>query len=322
MCELPTLKDIQEARERLEGVAHRTPILTCKTINELAGANVSFKAENLQRGGVFKIRGAYNRISRLSPEQLEAGVTTYSSGNHALAVALAASLAGTKAKVVMPKTAPEIKVKAAKGYGAQVEFAGTTSEHRLKRAQELVEDEGLVMIPPFDDFHIIAGQGTVGMEIAEQAQGQGIDAVLVPVGGGGLLSGIAIAIKAIQPDVHVYGVEPEGASAMLLSLESGKIEALGSINTVADGLCPLSPGKLTFSATRQYVDGILTVTDWDILEAMKLLLFRAKTLVEPSGAAGLAGLMASAGEFSGKRVTVVLSGGNVDPSKLAHILSE
>jgi len=315
---LPTIDDIRAAHRRIEPVVHRTPVVTCRSLSEMAGGELLFKCENFQRGGSFKIRGAYNRISSIPPEDRERGIVAYSSGNHAQGAALAAKLCGVKATIFVPEDIPKVKLDAVKGYGAVVEFAGTTSDHRRNAAGDLARDTGAVVVPPFDDPFIISGQGTVGLELVEQVAetGNNIDRVVVPIGGGGLISGISIAVKALRPDVEVIGVEPELACKMKRSLDAGKIEKVIPGNTVADGLKPVSPGVLTFEAARRHVDRVVTVNEKDIVRAAMLLLERAKMVVEPSGAVPLAACISGSVDRSDSGTALVLSGGNVDLPEL------
>ena len=300
---------IEEAARRIEGVVARTPLVELPFKTRIVRA----KCENLQAAGAFKIRGAYNFIAQLlADEQHPRGVITYSSGNHAQAVALAAGLVGVPAVVVMPTTAPPIKVAGARALGAEVIFAGVTSADRRTRAEGVAADRGLSMIPPFDHRWIIAGQGTIGLEILRDCPD--VARVLVPVGGGGLISGIAAAVKQRRPDVRVVGVEPDGAATMRASLGAGHPVSLDRMSSIADGLMPLRPGDQTFEHARQFVDEIVTVDDDAIARAVLWLFRRAKLVVETSGAATLAAILdeeeTGAGSGDGPTV-VVLSGGNI-----------
>ncbi|MFQ5536990.1 MAG: threonine/serine dehydratase [Gemmatimonadota bacterium] len=311
------LTEIEAAARRLAGVAIRTPLLPADAVSEAADAEVRLKCENLQRAGSFKIRGAFNFVSQLSDEQTANGIITYSSGNHAQAVALAGRLRGIRAVVVMPTDAPAVKRHGAERLGAEIHFAGTTSVERMEKAQELAEAQGLAMVPPFDHRHIIAGQGTVGLEIAREWED--VDVVLAPIGGGGLLSGIAAAVKRLLPQVRVVGVEPEGAASMRAALDAGAPTLLGEVDTIADGLKPVIAGELTFEHVRSLVDDVVTVDDDTIRRAAALLVGRQKLVVEYSGAATTAALLAGRGGAAGKRVAAVVSGGNLDPSLLAQL---
>lgn len=317
---MPTLAALQEARPRLTGVINPTPLQISRTLGAMTGATVWLKPECLQRTGSFKIRGAFTKIARLSAEERERGVITYSSGNHAQGVACAARLLGAKAVVVMPEDAVPAKVAATRGYGADVEFCGLDSLQRQQRALELQAQHGYTMIPPFDDPDIVAGQGSVGLEIVSELPD--VDVVVVPVGGGGLISGVSLGVKLSQPAVAVVGVEPEGANDAQQSLRRGEVVTIDEVHTIADGLRPKRVGALNFAIIRLHVDDVVTVSDDEIRAAMRLLLLRAKLVVEPSGAVGVAALLARKLDCAGKRVAVVLSGGNADPSMLREVLGE
>ena len=308
-----TLDDIKAARERVRAVARVTPMVD---VSRVAGRALFLKCESLQPGGAFKIRGAYNMVAQLTDEQRQRGVITFSSGNHGQAMALAARELGTPAVVVMPTTAPQIKVDGALSFGAQVIFAGTTSVERRQRAEEEAAKVGLTMIPPFDHEQIIAGQGTLGLEILDQLPG--VETVLVPVGGGGLLAGVAAAIKQTKRSVRVVGVEPSGAAAMKASLEAGHVVTLPSTRSVADGLMPVRPGDLTFAHAQEFVDEVITVEDEQIIDAVLWLFTSAKIVAEPSGAATVAAALS--GRAQGITVAIV-SGGNIALDKL-HELRE
>ncbi len=314
---LVALEDIEDAARRVEGVAVRTPLLPFPELSEEVGGEVRLKCECLQRAGSFKIRGAFNFVSRLPEEDLARGIITYSSGNHAQAVALAAGLNGVRAVVVMPTTAPKVKVTGAKRLGAQVFFEGTTSLERKTRAEAIAREEGLAMVPPFDDPAIIAGQGTVGLEIAEDWPE--VELALVPIGGGGLASGTAAALKALLPQVVVVGVEPRGGASMRAALDAQEPVTLKTIDTIADGLAPVRTGDLTFLHARRYLDDVIVVEDEAIRQAASLLLNRRKLVVEYSGAATLAALLSGVVDGRDRRVAVVLSGGNLDPSVMREL---
>jgi threonine dehydratase len=296
-----------------------TPVLTSRSINEATGTELWFKAENLQKTGSFKARGAYNRIRRASELGRAAGVVTASSGNHGQAVAFAANRVGWTARVVMPEDASPAKVAGAEAYGAEVEFCGTTSRERLERAEAIAAGEHLLWVPPYDDPDVLAGQGTIGLEILEQVAA--LDVVLVPIGGGGLISGIASAVKAVNPAVRVVGVEPAGACATYLSRQAGRRVELPAGLTIADGLRTVVPGTLTFPIIQELVDDIVVVSDEEIRAAMRLILSRLKTVVEPSGACAAAWALRPAHPLAGARVAVVLSGGNIDMVSLARLLA-
>ena len=312
---LIALSDIQAARERIRAIAKLTPLVD---VSAAAGRPLWLKAESLQPGGAFKIRGAYNMVAQLTDEQRARGVITYSSGNHGQAVALAARTLGAPAVVVMPTTAPAIKIDGAKGFGAQVEFAGTTSLHRRARAEEIARERNLTMIPPFDEPQIVAGQGTVGLEILDQLPA--VATVLVPIGGGGLVSGVALAIKETRPDVAVVGVEPAGAASMKAAIEAGEVRTLEGASSIADGLMAVRPGELNFALVRKYVDRLDTVTDDEIAKAVRWLHGKAKLVVEPSGAATVAAALRPGAGYKGPVVAIV-SGGNLSAADLAKFTS-
>lgn len=310
MADFVTLSDIQAARERIRGAAVFTPLI------EAGG--LWLKAESLQPMGAFKIRGAFNMISQLPPEQLKRGVITYSSGNHGQAVALAAQQLGAPAVIVMPTTAPAVKVDGCKSYGAEVIMEGTTSLHRQARAEKEAAERGLTIVPPFDHQQIIIGQGTVGLEILEQLPDVGT--VFVPAGGGGLASGTAAAIKQSSPLVRIVAVEPAGAPKMTRSLEAGAPTTLPSSASIADGLMNLRPGNLTFEHIRKFVDEVVTVSEDDIAKNVAWLFRNARLVVEPSGAVTTAAARLGLGHATGKVVAVV-SGGNVAPEAFAKYVT-
>ncbi|HLJ67244.1 MAG TPA: threonine/serine dehydratase [Chloroflexota bacterium] len=313
-----SVRDVEQAGERVSGFVVRTPVLPFLGA-ALAGDNqLWLKCENLQRTSSFKIRGAYNAVSGLNEAERTRGVITYSSGNHGQAVACAAHALGINAVIVMPEDAVPLKVEATRGWGAEVVFAGHTSLHRQERAMELVEEHGYAVIPPFDDRRIIAGQGTAGLELIEQLPD--VQEVVVQVGGGGLISGIATAVKARRPDVRVIGVEPEGAADARDSLRNGRLTTWDRIDTVADGLRTSRIGELNFATISELVDDIVTVTDDEIIEAMALLATQARLVAEPSGAVAPAAVLFGRTGLAGNRVLAVISGGNVDPALLASSL--
>ena len=315
---LVALDAIRHAAERIRPIARRTPVLD---VSDLAGRPLWLKCEPQQPGGAFKIRGATNMLMRLSPDALKRGVITFSSGNHGQAVALAASRLGAPAVVVAPTTAPPIKIAGMKRWGAEVILEGTTSAERRKRAEVEAAKRGLTMVPPFDHEWIIEGQGTCGLEILEQVPD--VDVVVVPMGGGGLVSGVAAAIKGSRPGVRVVGAEPAGAAKMTASLAAGHPISLEKTASIADGLMPVRPGDLTFEHVRALVDEVVTVTDDEIARAALWLFFEAKQVVEPSGAASVAAVLSPkpGGVLADKtkRVVAILSGGNVAPETLAAL---
>src|SRR3954471_10799319 len=312
-----TIEDIKAARALLEGVIRETPVQGSRPLAERVGGPVWLKCENLQRAGSFKIRGAYTRISRLSADEAAHGVVAASAGNHAQGVALAASLKGIRSTVFMPEGAPIPKVQATKAYGAEVRFHGSSVDDALQAATAFAEETGAVLVHPFDHPDIVAGQGTVGLEILEQVPD--VRTVVVCTGGGGLLAGIATAVKALRPDVRVVGVQAEQAAAYPGSLKAGHPVALASMTTMADGIAVGCPGDVPFAIVRDLVDGIATVTEDALSRAMLLSLERAKLVVEPAGVAGVAALLEAPESYEAP-VVVVLSGGNIDPLLLMRVL--
>ena len=309
----------EDARARVSVSVHRTPLLRSRTLSALAGVPVYLKCENLQKTGAFKVRGALNRLLTLSDEERAAGVVTISAGNHAQAVAWAASAAGVRAVVVMPEHASPAKVEASRGYGAEVVLHGD-AKAAFAKAFSLAEERGLRFVHPFDDEEVVAGHGSCALEIMEDLPDVGT--VVVPVGGGGLISGIAAAVAAVRPRVDVWGVEPEGADAMRRSLASGKAETLDRVDTVADGLAAPMAGVLNHALVAAFARGVVTVSDEEIVGAMRTLLERTKLLVEPAGAAGLAALLQGRIPLNPEApVAVVLSGGNVDLKLLGKLLA-
>lgn len=316
---LITAADVENAARALDGVAVRTPLIEAEWLSERVGAPVRLKCENLQHAGAFKIRGAYNAVSKLTDEQRKNGVIAFSSGNHAQGVAMAARIFGIRAVVVMPTTAPSIKVEGAKRLGAEVVLEGTTSVHREKKAREIAAEQGLTIIPAFDDANVIAGQGTCGIEILEQWPE--VEAILVPIGGGGLASGIAAYIKERKPSCMVIGVEPENANAMHRSLAANELTTIEWRPTIADGLMPVTPGALNFEHVRALADDVVLVPDSAIAEATSMLMRSSKLIVEFSGAATVGALLAGAFKPDGRNTVAVLSGGNLDPAKALDVLS-
>ncbi|MEV8376763.1 threo-3-hydroxy-L-aspartate ammonia-lyase [Kribbella sp. NPDC056861] len=319
MTEL-TLADVQAAAGRIKGFAHRTPVLTSRTLNERVGAEVFLKAENFQRIGAFKFRGAFNAISRLSPEQLARGVAAYSSGNHAQAVALAAKLAGTTAVMLMPKDAPPTKLAATRGYGAEVVTYDRYTQDRAALANQLAEERGLTLIPPYDHYDVMAGQGTVALELIEEVGPLG--ALLVPIGGGGLIAGCATAATELSPGIRVIGVEPKAGDDTARSLAAGERVEIEIPRTIADGQAISSPGELTFPIVQRLVDGVELVSDDEIRAAMTFLFERVKVVAEPSGACALAALLAGRVKNLPERVGVVVSGGNVGLERWLELLGK
>ena len=314
-----SLADVRAAAERIRGTVVRTPLVPDADLSEAVGGEVRLKCESLQKAGSFKARGATNFLAQLPPEELARGVITYSSGNHAQAVAFAAGRLGARAVVVMPTTAPKVKSDGARRLGARVEFAGTTSEHRRVRAEEIAEAEGLVMVPPFDHPWIIAGQGTVALEVVEDWPA--VEILLAPIGGGGQASGCGVAMRRLRPDAVVVGVEPEGAPTMRRALDAGGPVTLDRIDTIADGLAPTRAGDLTYACAASFLDDVVLVPDDAIRQAAAHLLERRKLVVEYSGAATVAALLSGAVSAAGRKVCAVLSGGNLDTSLLREILA-
>lgn len=304
-----TWQDVIAASERIKDVAHHTPVLTSRTADNMTGANIFFKAENLQRMGAFKFRGAYNAISQFTPEQMQSGVIAFSSGNHAQAIALAASLLGTKATIVMPQDAPPNKLAATREYGAEVVLYDRYTEDREAIGNRIAEEQGGTVIPPFNHPHIIAGQGTAVKELIEEV-GE-LDIVVTPLGGGGLLAGSAIAAKALCPNAAVYGVEPAAGNDGQQSFRSGEIVTIPTPKTIADGAQTLALGDQTFAIIQDLVTDIVTASDEEILDAMRFFAYRMKLVVEPTAALAFAAVTNGTIDVQGKRVGIVLSGGNV-----------
>ncbi|HEY1728853.1 MAG TPA: threo-3-hydroxy-L-aspartate ammonia-lyase [Candidatus Baltobacteraceae bacterium] len=314
-----TFDDIAAAAARIEGVAHRTPVITSRTLDKWTGATVFVKAENFQRMGAFKFRGAYNRISQLTPSERERGVVAFSSGNHAQGVALAAQILNTPATIVMPYNAPKAKVAATRGYGAEIVQYDRFREDRTAIARKLAEERGATLVPPYDDPHIIAGQGTAALELF--ATSGPLDMLLVPTGGGGLLSGSTLAAIENSPSVEVFGVEPETGNDWQQSLQRGQRVTIDVPKTIADGIQTTAPGVLPFAIFQRYGKGIVTVSDDELRTAMRFAFERLKIVIEPSGAAGLAALMHAKVQARGKRVGIIISGGNVDPATFADAIA-
>lgn len=310
--------DIEAARERLRGVAHRTPVLTSRSADARTGARLFFKCENLQRTGAFKFRGAYNALAQFSPEQRARGVVAFSSGNHAQAIALAAQLLGIPATIVMPQDAPPIKIEATRGYGAEVVFYDRYREDREAIGRALAAERGLTLIPPFDHPHVMAGQGTAAAELIEDVGA--LDALVVCVGGGGLISGCAVAAKHLAPECRVIGVEPEAGNDVQLSLAAGRIVHIDVPATIADGAQTQHAGQLTFPVIQALVAEIVTVPDAALVRAMRFFAERMKLVVEPTGALAAAAVFERL-SLAGRRVGVIVSGGNVDCARYAQLLS-
>ncbi|HFB52624.1 MAG TPA: pyridoxal-phosphate dependent enzyme [Anaerolineae bacterium] len=316
-----SFEDVLRAEERLAGVAHRTPVFTSRTVDELTGYRVFFKAENMQRAGAFKFRGAYNTLSQLSADERKRGVVAYSSGNHAQGVAYAAKLLGIPATVVMPTDAPQSKLAATRGYGANVVFHDRQTEDRAEIAAEIARKTGAVIIPPFDHPHIMAGQGTAGLELMQDVPG--LDVLITPVGGGGLLSGCATAAKGINPKIRVFGVETERSNDWWQSVRAGERIKIDPPDTIADGMRTQQPGKLTFQVVQSLVEDILLISEQEVTTAVKFLLMRLKILAEPTGAVAPAAVLSGKlNAPAGAKIGVVISGGNVDAAVLAEILRE
>ncbi|HJU73060.1 MAG TPA: threonine/serine dehydratase [Gemmatimonadaceae bacterium] len=314
-----SMNEVYEAASTIRDVVRRTPLLPNEPLSELCGVRVWFKPENLQRGGAFKLRGAYNYMAHLPGAKRTRGVIAPSSGNHAQAVALSAQLFKVPATVVMPETVTPAKRAGAERLGARVELAGTTTKHRLDRALEIAERDGLTLIPPYDDLTIIAGQGTVGLEIAEDLDSLGT--VLVPVGGGGLSAGVAAAIKQLRPKVKVIGVEPEGAPKLARALLAGEPVTLDGTSSIADGLLAVRIGTINLAHHQAFVDEVVGISDSAIKDAMRFLLDRAKLVVEPSGAITVAALMTGAAPLK-KDTVAILSGGNIEWAGLKALLGD
>lgn len=320
MSVLPTYDDVVSAAQLIEGHAHHTPVFTSSTIDHETGASFFFKCENFQRIGAFKFRGAFNALSRFSDEQKKRGVLAFSSGNHAQAIALSAKLLGIAATIIMPEDAPAAKLDATRGYGARVITHNRYTDDRNAIAKRFVDEDGLVLIPPFNHPDIISGQGTATKELIEEV-GQ-LDALFVCLGGGGLLAGSALAAKALSPSCDVYGVEPEAGNDGQQSLRSGKIVHIDVPKTLADGAQTQALGDMTFAIIQDKVRDILAVSDDELIKGMKFFASRMKMVVEPTGCLAFAGALQVAAELKGKRVGVIVSGGNVDLERFAALVSK
>jgi threo-3-hydroxy-L-aspartate ammonia-lyase len=313
-------EDVARAHERVSGVIHRTPVLTSTYANSLIGAELFFKCENFQRMGAFKFRGAYNAVSQLTSEQRAAGVVTFSSGNHAQAIALSASLLSVKSVIIMPADAPAIKIEATRGYGGDVVIYDRYSEDPEVIGRRIVEERKMTLIPPYDHPHVMAGQGTAAKELIEDV-GR-LDVLIVPVGGGGLISGSAVAAKTMSPGCIVFGVEPEAGNDAQQSLRAGRIVHIDVPQTIADGAQTRHVGQYTFPIIQHLVDDILTVSDDELIEAMKFFAGRMKIVVEPTGCLGAAAAFSRRLDLGGKRVGIILSGGNIDLTRFASMVQK
>lgn len=313
-----TLADIRAAAERLTGIAQQTPVLTSTTLDRATGSQVFLKCENFQRTGAFKLRGAYNAISQLTTDERARGVAAFSSGNHAQAVAHAATLLETKATIVMPEDTPATKLTATREYGAQVVTFDRYSEDREAVTRKVAEQHGYVVIPPYDDPRVMAGQGTVALELLSQVDG--LDALLAPIGGGGLMAGCATAATALSPSIEVIGVEPEHLDDTSRSLAAGQRVAVPTSRTIADGLAVETPGELTFAVNQKLLSSVAVVTEDQIRAAMRFAFERLKLVIEPSGAVGLAALLSGLVSLPHKRIGVVISGGNIGVDRFAELL--
>lgn len=316
---LPTYQDVVLAAERIAGVANRTPVLTSRTVDEAFGAQVFFKCENMQRMGAFKFRGAYNALARFTPEQRRAGVVAFSSGNHAQAIALAARLFDMPATIIMPHDAPAAKIAATRGYGGNVVQYDRFTEDREQIGRDLAAKHGLTLIPPYDHADVIAGQGTAAKELFEEVGA--LDAFFVCLGGGGLLAGSALSTRALSPECRLYGVEPEAGNDGQQSFRSGAIVHIDTPKTIADGAQTQHLGQLTFPIIQRDVDDILTATDEELVDCMRFFAERMKIVVEPTGCLGFAAARAMKAELKGKRVGILVSGGNIDLARLGGFLA-
>jgi threonine dehydratase len=312
--------DVVDAFERLQGIAHQTPVVTSRTLNRLTGREVFLKCENFQRGGAFKFRGAYNLISQLSEEQKKQGVLAFSSGNHAQAVAIVSSLLGIKAVNCMPSDAPAVKVEATRGYGAEIIFYDREKEDRAALAERIVAERQMTLVPPYDHPRIMAGAGTTAMELLREVPD--LDAIVGPIGGGGLMAGVCTAVHGLNEQIRIFGVEPVGADDTLQSFRQGRRMKIDPPRTVADGLRVQTPGELTFPLLQSHLTDVLTVSDDEILEAVKFALLRLKMAVEPSGAVALAAVLGNKLPKYCSRVGVLISGGNIDPDVIKNLWKE
>jgi threo-3-hydroxy-L-aspartate ammonia-lyase len=311
--------DVEQAAARLRGIAHRTPVMTSQTANEMAGAELFFKCENYQRMGAFKFRGAYNALAQFSPEQRKAGVCAFSSGNHAQGIALSAKLLGMPAAIVMPLDSPAVKLAATRGYGAEVITYDRYTEDRIAIGNKLAQERGMTLIPPYDHAHVMAGQGTAALELLQDVLQ--LDTLIVCLGGGGLISGCAVAAKHLNPKIRVIGVEPEAGNDVQQSKRAGKIIKIDTPNTIADGAQTQFVGNLTFPVIQELVDDIVTVTDAQLIEAMRFAASRMKMVIEPTGGLAMAAAMQGVVNVKGRRVGIIISGGNIDIAQLAKFLA-
>lgn len=305
--------DLEQAHERIKPHIHHTPVMTSESINAIAGCSIYFKCENFQKIGAFKARGGLNAVMALPEDERQKGVVTHSSGNHAQALAMAAKMCGIPAYIVMPETAPEVKKKAVKGYGAEITFCKPTIESRLENANRIQEATGAFMVSPYNDYNVIAGQATAAMEFFQDTDG--LDALITPVGGGGLLAGTALAAHYYAPNTKVFAGEPEGAQDTYLSIQAGKMVAVANPGSIADGLLA-TMGDKNFAIIKELVDDVFVVNDEEIVEAMRLIWERMKIIIEPSCAVALAALLKNKEAFAGQKVGIILSGGNVDLGQL------
>ena len=312
--------DVRAAAVRLHGVAHRTPVITSSTANERTGVQLFFKCENLQRMGAFKFRGAYNALSQFTPEQRRAGVVAFSSGNHAQAIALSARLLDIPATILMPTDAPQMKIDATRGYGAEVQLFDRYTEDREAIGRTLANERGMTLIPPFDHPHVMAGQGTAALELIEDAGP--LDVMVVCVGGGGLISGCAVATRHALPQCRVVGVEPEAGNDVQQSFRRGEIVHIDVPKTIADGAQTQAPGRFTFPVIKALVDEVLTVSDAQLVSAMRFFAERMKMVVEPTGCLAAAAVLEGVLDVRGKKVGVILSGGNIDVARYAALLGD
>jgi len=317
VLQLPTCDDVRAAATRLHGVAHRTPVLRSATADRLLGAQLFFKCENFQRMGAFKFRGAFNALSKFDAAQRRAGVMTFSSGNHAQAIALSAQLLGIPATILMPQDAPQAKVEATRGHGGEVVLYDRYTQDREALARDLADSRGLTVIPPYDHPDVIAGQGTAAKELLEETGT--LDVVLTPLGGGGLLSGTALAVRALSPTARLYGVEPEAGNDGQQSMRRGEIVHIATPKTIADGAQTQHLGHYTFGIIRRDVDDVLTATDAQLVEAMRFFAERMKIIAEPTGCLAFAAARHAGLDLKGKRVGIVISGGNVDLARFAQL---
>ncbi|MET0210647.1 MAG: threo-3-hydroxy-L-aspartate ammonia-lyase [Burkholderiaceae bacterium] len=318
MQTLPTYDDVAAAAGRIEGHAHKTPVLTSRTVDDALGAQVFFKCENLQRIGAFKFRGGFNALSRFTPEQRRRGVVAFSSGNHAQAIALSARMLGIPATIVMPGDAPAAKIAATRGYGGNVVLYDRYTEDREQIGRALSDEHGLTLIPPYDHPDVLSGQGTAAKELFEEVGP--LDALFVPLGGGGLLSGSALSTRALSPDCQLFGVEPEAGDDGQRSFRSGSIVHIDTPQTIADGAQTQHLGHITFPIIQRDVNDVLTASDAELIDCMGFMASRMKTLVEPTGCLGFAAARQRAGDFKGRRIGVIVSGGNVDLKRFAELV--